>query len=58
MDEDDFTYSFETMKSFISNGSVVAHWLPAFLLAVLLRLITSKYHHQLVFPACKDAVVP
>jgi sulfate permease, SulP family len=34
----------------------VVMWLPALLLAVLLRLITHKFHHQLVFPVCTSCL--
>ena len=33
-------------------------WLPALGLAVLLRLITHKYHHQLIFPLCESDFLP
>ena len=31
-------------------------WALPLLLAVLLRLITHKFHHQLIFPLCKSCV--
>ena len=36
------------------NLHSLALWLPAFGLAALLRIITHKYHHQLIFPACES----
>jgi len=30
----------------------VTHWIVPFALAIILRLITHKYHHQLIFPLC------
>jgi len=41
------------LKWLFLNLHNLALWLPAFFLAVLLRVITHKYHHQLIFPACK-----
>ena len=52
MDDEDFTYTFETLKYFVANNHILSLWAPAFALAVLLRVITSKYHHQLIFPMC------
>ena len=52
IDDDEFAYDLETLKFFLGSGDVIAKWLPAFGLAVLLRLITWKVHHQLVFPIC------
>ncbi|TDL16311.1 sulfate anion transporter [Rickenella mellea] len=51
IDDDEFEYNFETLKFFLGNAHTLALWLPAFLLAVLLRAITHRYHHQLIFPA-------
>ncbi|KAG8968392.1 hypothetical protein FRC03_007589 [Tulasnella sp. 419] len=45
-----FTYTLETFKLFFTNAHVLTLWVPAFALAVLLRLITARYHHQLIFP--------
>ncbi|KLO11977.1 sulfate anion transporter [Schizopora paradoxa] len=50
MDDDDFSYTFEALKLFTTNSHILLLWVPAFGLAVLLRLITSRFHHQLVFP--------
>lgn len=50
IDDDEFSYSFETLKFFFGSGHIIALWLPAFALAVLLRLITHRFHHQLIFP--------
>ena len=52
MADDDFSLSLDTLKFFILNLHNLALWLPAFVLAVLLRIITHKYHHQLIFPIC------
>ena len=52
MDDDDFSLSLETFKYLTLNVRNLALWLPAFGLAVLLRIITHKFNHQLVFPLC------
>ncbi|KAI0660283.1 sulfate transporter family-domain-containing protein [Cubamyces menziesii] len=48
--DDEFTLSLETFKFFVLNLHNLVMWLPAFLLAVLLRVITHKWEHQLIFP--------
>ncbi|KAJ3529960.1 hypothetical protein NM688_g7780 [Phlebia brevispora] len=50
MNEDDFTLSLSTLKFLCLNLHNLVLWLPAFALAVLLRIITYKFHHQLIFP--------
>ncbi|KAH8111668.1 sulfate anion transporter [Phellopilus nigrolimitatus] len=50
IDDDDFTYTLDTLKFFLDAG-ILARWLPALALAVLLRAITHRFHHQLIFPA-------
>ncbi|KAI0702395.1 sulfate transporter family-domain-containing protein [Cerioporus squamosus] len=50
MSDDDFSLSLETFKFFVLNARNLALWLPAFGLAVLLRVITHKWDHQLIFP--------
>jgi SulP family sulfate permease len=47
--DDDFSYTLSTLKFFFQPHNLIL-WLPALGLAVLLRLITHKYHHQLIFP--------
>lgn len=47
--DDDFTYTFATLKFFFEPSNL-ALWLPSLGLAVLLRVITHRYHHQLIFP--------
>ena len=51
--EDDFDLSLSTLKFFLLNTTNLILWVPAFALAVLLRIITHKYHHQLIFPLCE-----
>ncbi|CDO73882.1 hypothetical protein BN946_scf185016.g39 [Trametes cinnabarina] len=48
--DDEFSLSLETLKFFVLNVHIVMLWLPAFLLAVLLRVITHFWEHQLIFP--------
>ncbi len=55
MADDDFSLSLDTLKFLVLNLHNLALWLPAFALAVLLRLITHKYHHQLIFPICASS---
>lgn len=47
-------FSYSTFEWLFLNLHNLALWLPAFCLAVLLRVITHNYHHQLIFPACKS----
>ncbi|OBZ73456.1 Uncharacterized protein C24H6.11c [Grifola frondosa] len=54
MADDDFALNFATFKYLVLNVHNLALWLPAFGLAVLLRVITHKYDHQLIFPLCKS----
>ncbi|CAE7061708.1 unnamed protein product [Rhizoctonia solani] len=49
-DEDGFQYNLDTFKLYFMNKHNVMLWLPAFGLAVLLRIITHRFHHQLIFP--------
>ncbi|CCO33228.1 putative protein C24H6,11c [Rhizoctonia solani AG-1 IB] len=49
-DEGGFQYNLETFKLYFMNSRNLLLWLPAFGLAVLLRVITHRFHHQLIFP--------
>ncbi|KAG0696357.1 sulfate transporter family-domain-containing protein [Suillus ampliporus] len=40
----------ETLRYFLLNTHALAQWIPPLVLAVLLRLITMRWKHQLVFP--------
>ena len=53
MSDDDFSLSLETFKFLVLNAGNLVLWLPAFALAVLLRVITHRWDHQLIFPICK-----
>ncbi|KAI0350290.1 hypothetical protein OH77DRAFT_1413261 [Trametes cingulata] len=48
--DDEFSLSLETFKFFVLNVHNLVMWLPAFCLAVLLRVITHRWQHQLIFP--------
>ncbi|EPQ26044.1 uncharacterized protein PFL1_06497 [Pseudozyma flocculosa PF-1] len=48
--EEGFQYNLETLRYFFQSGHMVALWLPPLLLAVLLRLITARFHHPFIFP--------
>lgn len=51
--DDDFDFTWETFRfMFLDTHNLMLWTIPLFL-AVLLRLITHKYHHQLIFPACE-----
>ncbi|CAL1702683.1 unnamed protein product [Somion occarium] len=50
MSEDDFDLSLSTFKLLFFNVRNLTLWAPPFALAVLLRVITHKYRHQLIFP--------
>ncbi|KZP23932.1 hypothetical protein FIBSPDRAFT_736539 [Athelia psychrophila] len=49
MSDDDFAYDLTTLRIFFRPANL-ALWVPAAVLAVVLRVITHKYHHQLIFP--------
>lgn len=56
LEDSGLSLSYSTFKWLFLDLHNLALWLPAFGLAVLLRVVTHKYHHQLVFPACKLCV--
>lgn len=49
--QDDDSLSLDTLQFFLRGHSLVL-WTPAFALAVLLRVITTRWHHQLILPTC------
>ena len=49
--DDDFPLSLDTLLFFV-RGHNLTLWVPAFVLAALLRVITSRWHHQLILPTC------
>jgi len=56
LEDENFSLSYSMFKWLFLNLHNVVLWLPAFCLAVLLRVITHKYHHQLIFPACESCI--
>lgn len=50
--DDEFTATWETFRLMFLDTHTLALWLIPLSLAVLLRLITHKFHHQLIFPLC------
>jgi hypothetical protein len=58
MEEDDFGLTWDVFKFLFLDVHNLVLWLPAFVLAALLRVITitHKFHHQLIFPACELAL--
>lgn len=51
LQDDEFSLSLDTLLFFL-RGHNLALWAPAFALAALLRVITSRWHHQLILPTC------
>ncbi|KAI0247014.1 sulfate transporter family-domain-containing protein [Lactifluus subvellereus] len=49
LQDDEFSLSLDTLLFFL-RGSNLVLWAPAFALAALLRVITSRWHHQLILP--------
>ncbi|KAI0727658.1 sulfate transporter family-domain-containing protein [Fomitopsis betulina] len=48
--EDDFDFSLGTLRYMFFTGQNVLMWAPALALAVVLRAITHRLKHQLIFP--------
>ena len=51
LQDDEFSLSLDTLFFFL-RGSNFPLWAPAIVLAALLRMITSRWHHQLMLPTC------
>lgn len=51
-EEGGFQYNLETLKFLFGSGHVFGLWMSALFLAVALRVLTERYHHQLIFPIC------
>jgi len=51
LQDDEFSLSLKTLLFFV-RGHNLALWAPAFALAGLLRVITLRWHHQLILPTC------
>ncbi|KXN84899.1 hypothetical protein AN958_11925 [Leucoagaricus sp. SymC.cos] len=50
MSEEDFTLSLETLRAMFLDSHALILWTVPLALAILLRLITHKFNHQLIFP--------
>ncbi|EIN04492.1 sulfate anion transporter [Punctularia strigosozonata HHB-11173 SS5] len=50
MADDDFALDWATFEALCLNAHNLLLWVPAFALAAVLRAITHRWHHQLVFP--------
>jgi len=44
--------SWETLKFIFLDTHNLALWVIPLTLTILLRVITHRYHHQLIFPLC------
>jgi MFS superfamily sulfate permease-like transporter len=51
LEDDNFSLSLNTLLFFLRGHNLIL-WVPAFALAVLLRVITSRWNHQLILPTC------
>jgi sulfate permease, SulP family len=52
MDDDDFDFSLHSLKEMFLEPHNVILWSIPLGLAILLRVITHKFHHPLIFPLC------
>lgn len=50
LSEAEFEYNLPTLKLYLSNWHTFALWTIPLGLAILLRVITHFFHHQLIFP--------
>lgn len=55
IDDDDFQINWEMFKFMFLDTHNLALWSIPLVLAILLRVITEKYHHQLIFPMCESS---
>jgi SulP family sulfate permease len=51
--EDSANFDFDMIRILLTDAHKLALWVPPFVLAVVLRIITHKFQHQLIFPLCK-----
>lgn len=49
--------TWETIRYLVFDTHALAMWVPPFALAVLLRVITTKWKHQLLFPICESSTI-
>lgn len=48
--EDELTFNWRTLDTLLHNPHNIALWAVPLALAILLRLITARWNHQLIFP--------
>lgn len=48
--EEGFEYTLNTLKLFFADGHAIALWTVPLALAIILRVITHRFTHQLIFP--------
>lgn len=51
--EENFTMTWKTFEFMFFNVHNLILWTLPLGLAILLRVVTHKYHHQLIFPLCE-----
>jgi hypothetical protein len=51
-DEGGFQYNLKTLQFLFGSEHIMGLWMSALFLAVTLRFITERFHHQLIFPIC------
>lgn len=56
--EKGFQYDLETLKYFLQSWSMIALWGTPLMLAIVLRIVTTKIHHPLVMPAYFISITP
>ena len=54
MESETFSYTLATLKFLFEMHNVV-RWIPALALAIMLRVIMQRWHHQLIFPLCEHS---
>jgi len=52
-EEGGFQYNWNMAKLLFGDKHNLSLWAPALGLAVILRIITTKFHHQVIFPICE-----
>jgi SulP family sulfate permease len=56
-EEGGFRYNLKTLQFLFRSEHVMGLWMSALFLAVTLRFITEKLHHQLIFPICEFSIL-
>lgn len=51
--EDDLGWNWETLETVFGDAHNATLWIVSLTLAVLLRVVTTRWHHQLIFPLCE-----